>query len=251
VQASQLVQHLDEYLRTYDISDKSLNGLQVEGAEEIAKVALAVDASQEAFDQAVASQAQLLVVHHGLFWGQPTPLTGPTFRRVKTLIVGGCGLYASHLPLDIHPEVGNNAELARLLELEDLRPFGRYEGADIGLAGTLVPPLEIPALLGRLIKVLGTPPLRVLAHGPDRAAHIGCITGFAADLAHEAKAAGLDTYITGETSHSHFHSAAELGLNIVFAGHYATEVLGVKALAQHIEERFKLETVFLDIPTGL
>jgi len=192
----ELVAYLDEYLRVKTIQDDSQNGLQVDGPEEILKVAFAVDACQAAFDQAIAAGAQLLIVHHGLFWEKPIRLIGHLFKRVRTLITGGCALYAAHLPLDIHPEVGNNAELARLLGLQCAAPFGEYHGSDIGIGG-------------------------------------------------------FDTFITGETSHSHFHLTTEYGLNVVFGGHYATETPGVKALARHLSAKFGLETVFLDIPTGL
>lgn len=248
---AELIAYLDEYLRVQEIEDTSQNGLQVEGPVEVHKIAFAVDASQAAFERAVAEKAQLLIVHHGLFWEKPARLVGPLFRRVRTLILGGCGLYAVHLPLDAHPEVGNNAELARLLGLQNTRPFGRYHGIDIGVAGVLEPPLPIPTLIGRLIQALNTPPVRVLAHGPAEAHRVGVISGGAAMMIGQAAEAGLDTFITGETSHSHFHQAAEEGLNVLFAGHYATETLGVKALARHLREKFGLETVFLDIPTGM
>lgn len=246
----ELVPYLDEYLRVKEIEDISQNGLQVEGPVDVKKVAFAVDACQAAFERAVAEKAQLLVVHHGLFWDKPARLVGPLFRRVRTLILGGCALYAAHLPLDVHPEVGNNAELARLLGLRETYPFGRYHGVETGIAGVLDPPLPLPTLIGRLIQALNVPPIRVLAHGPAEAHRVGIISGGAAMMIGQVAEAGLDTFITGETSHSHFHQAAEEGLNVLFAGHYATESLGVRALARHLEEKFGLGTAFLDIPTG-
>ncbi|MGD1995781.1 MAG: Nif3-like dinuclear metal center hexameric protein [Anaerolineae bacterium] len=246
-----LVTYLNDYLRIEEIEDASQNGLQVQGAEEISKVAFAVDGCLATFERAVAAEAQLLIVHHGLFWDKPRRLVGPHFRRVKTLIEGHCGLYAAHLPLDAHPEVGNNAELARLLDLQSHQPFGKHEGIEIGVAGVLDPPLEMPALIGRLIQALNTPPIRVLDHGPPVAARVGCISGGAASMMDQAEEARLDTFITGETSHTFFHQAAERELNALFAGHYATETLGVKALARHLEGKFGLETIFLDVPTGM
>jgi dinuclear metal center YbgI/SA1388 family protein len=247
----ELSTYLDDYLRINDFDDVSKNGLQVEGPEEVTKVAFAVDGCQASFEQAVTENAQLLVVHHGLFWDEPLRMVGPHFRRVRTLIEGGCGLYAVHLPLDAHAEVGNNAEMARLLKLRDKQPFGEYHGTQIGMSGELEPPLDMPALIGRIVKALGRPPVRVLDHGPEEAHRVGCVSGGAASMMAQAEEAGLDTYITGETSHAHFHEADERGLNVIFAGHYATETLGVKALARHLEERFGLETVFLEIPTGM
>ena len=252
----ELITYLDNYLRVKEIEDSSQNGLQVEGPEEVtadnlAKVAFAVDSCQAAFERAVATGAQLLIVHHGLFWDKPLRLVGPIFQRVKTLIEGGCGLYAVHLPLDFHPEVGNNAELARLLELKDTRAFGEYHGSTIGIGGALEPPIPLDVLVERLARATGEPPVRVLAHGPAEVSRVGCISGGAAFLMDQVADAGFDTFVTGETSHSFFHQAAERGLNVVHGGHYATETLGVKALALHLEEKFSLETTFLDIPTGM
>ncbi|MGD8997530.1 MAG: Nif3-like dinuclear metal center hexameric protein, partial [Anaerolineae bacterium] len=246
-----LIDYLDGYLRVAEIEDESQNGLQVEGPDEVGRVAFAVDACLASFNQAVAEGVQLLIVHHGLFWSKPQRLVGPHFDRLKTLIEGRCGLYAVHLPLDAHPEVGNNAEMARLLRLDDTRPFGVYHGLDIGVAGVLEPPLDLPALIGRLIEALGTPPIRVLDHGPDEIRTVGCVSGAAASMMDQAADEGLDAYITGETSHVFFHQAAERGLNVLFAGHYATEALGVQALARHLEARFELDAVFLHIPTGM
>jgi dinuclear metal center YbgI/SA1388 family protein len=246
-----LIDYLDEYLRVGEIEDASRNGLQVEGPGEIKRVAFAVDACLASFKQAVLEEVQLLVVHHGLFWSEPQRVVGPHFRRLQTLIEGRCGLYAVHLPLDAHPEVGNNAEMARLLRLADTRAFGTYHRLDIGVAGVLEPPLDIPTLIGRVIEALGTPPIRVLDHGPDEIRTVGCVSGGAASMMDQAATEELDAYITGETSHTFFHQAAERGLNVVFAGHYATETLGVKALARHLEDRFGVETVFLHIPTGV
>jgi dinuclear metal center YbgI/SA1388 family protein len=247
----ELIPYLDETLRVKEIKDSSQNGLQVEGPEEVTKIALAVDSCQAAFERAVAAGAQLLIVHHGLFWDKPRRLVGPLFQRVKTLIEGGCSLYAVHLPLDIHPELGNNAELARLLELKDTRAFGEHHGHKIGLGGLLDPPISLDALVERLVQATGQSPVRVLAHGPAEASQVGCISGEAADLMDQAAEAGFDTFVTGETSHGYFHSAAEHGLNVIYGGHYATETLGVKALSRHLEIKFGLETAFLDIPTGM
>ncbi|MCX7682085.1 MAG: Nif3-like dinuclear metal center hexameric protein [Anaerolineae bacterium] len=247
----ELVAYLDEYLRVREIRDNSQNGLQVEGPEEVAKVACAVDACQAVFEQAVAAGAQCLIVHHGLFWEKPVRLVGPLFRRVQTLIAGACALYAVHLPLDVHPEVGNNAELARLLGLQETAPFGEYHGGVVGLGGRLAPPVPLSELAERLERATGQPVLRMLAYGPAQASRVGCISGGAAFLIDQVAQAGFDTFVTGEPSHSFHHHAAEYGLNILFGGHYATETLGIRALARHLSDRFGLETVFLDVPTGL
>lgn len=247
----ELITYLDDYLRVEEIKDASQNGLQVEGPGEVTKVAFAVDGCQAAFEQAIAAEAQLLIVHHGIFWDKPLRLIGPYFRRVKMLIEGGCGLYAVHLPLDIHPEVGNNAELARVLELEDTRTFGEYHGIEIGIGGVLDPPLPLETLVERLALATGEPPVRVLAHGPERASQVGCISGGAAMMVDQVAGAGFDTFVTGETSHSFFHYAIEWRLNVIYGGHYGTETLGVKALARHLGKKFGLETTFLGVPTGM
>lgn len=247
----ELVTYLDDFLRIEEFEDVSQNGLQVEGPEDVTKVAFAVDGCQASFEQAVEWDAQLLIVHHGLFWDKPQRLIGPHFRRVGTLIEGDCGLYGVHLPLDAHPEVGNNAEMARLLKLQDTHPFGDYHGMEIGVTGVFDPPLDIPSLIGRIVKALGRPPIRVLDGGPEESHRVGCVSGDAASMIDQAVEAELDTYITGETDHASFHQAAERGLNVLFAGHYATETLGVKALARHLGETFDVETTFLDIPTGM
>jgi dinuclear metal center YbgI/SA1388 family protein len=247
----ELIAYLDDYLRVKEIEDSSQNGLQVEGPEEVTKGAFAVDSCQVAFGQAVASGAQLFIVHHGLFWDKPLRLIGPIFQRVKTLIEGDCGLYAVHLPLDVHPEVGNNAELARLLGLKDTHAFGEYHGSKVGIGGVLDPPIPLDVLIERLARATGKPPVRVLAHGPAEVSQVGCISGGAAFLTDQVAEAGFDTFVTGETSHTFFHYAAEWELNVVYGGHYATETLGVKALARHLGEKFGLETTLLDIPTGM
>lgn len=251
MKTEELIAYLDEYLRVREIEDASQNGLQVEGPPEVHRVAFAVDGCQAAVDGAVAEKAQLLIVHHGLFWEKPRRLVGPLFRQARALILGGCGLYAAHLPLDAHLEVGHNAVLARQLGLQDVRPFGRYHGVEIGVAGTLEPPLPIPTLIGRLIQVLRVPPVRVLAQGTPEARRVAVISGDAVSILEQVAEAGLDTFITGEARHGAFHAVAELRVNVLFAGHYATETVGLRALARHLEEKFGLETVFLDLPTGM
>lgn len=247
----ELIKYLDEYLRVGEIEDVSQNGLQVQGPDDVRKVAVTVDASLAAFERAVTAGAQLLIVHHGLFWGKSLLLVGPHFRRIKTLILGRCGLYSVHLPLDTHPQVGNNAELARLLQLQDTKSFGDYHGVPIGKAGKLAPVQSLSAVVERLNEALGSRASRVLACGPERVERIGCISGGAMSMIDQVAAAGLDTYVTGEADHTFFHSASELGINVLFWGHYVTETLGVRALARHLEEKLGLATEFLDIPTGM
>ena len=226
-------------------------GFRWRGQTRSPKVAFAVDGCLAAFEGAVAARAQLLFTHHGLFVGQPILLVGQLFARVRTLIEGRCGLYVAHLPLDDHPKVGNNVELARLLALKDAAPFGQLGDVHVGVGGTLDPPLAPDALADRLAQVTGEPIVAIQACGPPQASRVACVSGGAAFLFDRIAAAGFDTYVTGETSHSRFHVAAEHGLNVIYGGHYATETLGPKALARHLEEAFGLETCFLDLPTGM
>ncbi|MGH7558152.1 MAG: Nif3-like dinuclear metal center hexameric protein [Gemmatimonadota bacterium] len=244
-----LVAHLDGYLAIDEWEEKSLNGLQVEGAGIVDRVALATDAALATFAMASEAGARFLIVHHGLFWGQPLPMVGSHRARVAALLDAGISLYAAHLPLDAHPEVGNNAVLARLLGLRGLAPFGRWGGRAIGWRGDLPAPTDRARLAAALEALLGTRP-DVLPFGPDEIRSVAIVSGAAADLVPEAAAAGVDAFVTGETSHVAWHQARELGVNLLFAGHYATETLGVRALGEHVSELFGVEIVFLDAPTG-
>ncbi|MCX6029711.1 MAG: Nif3-like dinuclear metal center hexameric protein [Chloroflexi bacterium] len=245
-----LVLYLDGYLDVHALKDYADNGLQVEGADEVTKLAFAVDACQETIDGAIAAGAQMLVVHHGLFWGKPLLIVGPHRRRVYALLDAGCSLYAAHLPLDRHPEVGNNAQLARLLGLTVTGELGEAFGAAVGVIAEAGEGLARKQLVARLAAVLGRPPL-VTFGGPEQVRRIGIISGGAAGDILAAAAAGCDTYVTGEASHAHYHAAAEYGLNVLYGGHYATETVGVQALAAHLANKFGLPWTFIDRPTGL
>lgn len=245
-----LVRYLDGYLRTSEVGDDphALNGLQVDNGGEVQNVAVAVDACQAVIDQAAERGADLLLVHHGLFWGGLEPLVGRHFRRVSALVRHGMALYAAHLPLDRHPEVGNNVVLARKLGMEVRGWFGEFRGAPIGTWGEL--DLTREALCARLGEVLEGP-VRLIAGGPERVRRVGIITGSAGSMIAQAWAAELDSFVTGEGQHWTYFDAEELGVNVFYGGHYATETLGVKALAEHIAERFQLPWSFVDHPTGL
>jgi dinuclear metal center YbgI/SA1388 family protein len=246
----ELVAYLDDYLQVKAIEDRSNNGLQVEGAEGVSCLAFAVDAGLAAFQGAQAAGAQMLIVHHGLFWGEPILVTGIHRRRLLALLDAGISLYASHLPLDLHPEVGNNATLARWLGLQGVAPFGNYRGQPIGVGGQLPEACSLDRFVTQVAGVLGEPVAQVWPFGPTAVLKVGIISGSAADLVDEAAAAGLDLFFTGEVSHSVYHQARELGINVVYGGHYATETAGLKALAGHLAARFALQTLFLDLPTG-
>jgi dinuclear metal center YbgI/SA1388 family protein len=250
MQLSQLVGYLDEYLRVREVPDSSeaLNGLQVGGRGAVTRVAAAVDLCEATVRLAAEQGADFLIVHHGLFWGGLRPLTGPQLRRVAGLLSHDIALYGAHLPLDLHQDVGNNPLLARALGVTIKGEFGESRGVAIGVWGELA--VSRSELEQRLARSLGTPP-KVLPFGPETTQRVGIVSGAAGGMIGQAAAAGLDTFITGEGMHHCYFEAEELGLNVFLGGHYATETMGVKALAEHLQARFGLPWVFLDHPTGL
>ncbi len=259
-----LVAYLDGYLRIREVPDhaNAVNGLQVENAGRVNRIVAAVDASQGTIDGVVRALVEsageepgspLLLVHHGLFWDGNVPVTGRRYRRVRALLDHDVALYSAHIPLDVHPEVGNNPVLARMLGLDVQGTFGAMRGVPLGLWG--LAPASLPtrdALLAALQGLLRLPaPPRLIPGGPERIQRIGVITGGAGDMIAAARDAGLDTFITGEGPHHTFFDAMEWGVNVIHAGHYATETVGVRALAEHLAERFGLPFAFHDHPTGL
>jgi dinuclear metal center YbgI/SA1388 family protein len=234
-----LLQYLDLYLGTAQFPDYpgALNGLQVGGPADVEHIVAAVDASVASVEAAVAAEADLLLVHHGLFWGGSAPLTGRLLRRVQPLMDGAVALYSSHLPLDGHAEVGNNALLGRALGLTLEGRFDAYEGTPVGWYGVLTEPVHVAGLAARAQAAVGAP-VRVIEGGPPRIQRLGVVTGAGAGALAEAATLGLDALVTGEAHHHHAIDAMELGVHLVLAGHYATETFGVKALAAHVAERF-------------
>ena len=247
---NELREYLDGYLRVAQVPDwgGALNGLQVDSPREIGRIAVAVDAAGATVEAAVAWGADLLLVHHGLFWDGNQPVTGRRYRRLKAILDADLAVYSAHLPLDVHPEVGNNAVLARELGIDPRGSFAEYKGMPIGVWGELE--TTRGELVERVARVLGGP-VHVVPGGPERIRRVGVITGGAGDEVGAAARAGLDAFVTGEGKHHNFFDAEEGGINLLLGGHYATEVWGVRALARHLEERFGLEWTFLDHPTGL
>ena len=247
---AELVAYMDDYLQVATVTDapEALNGLQVQNAGRVRLVAAAVDACAATIAMAADQRADLLLVHHGLFWGCLVPLAGPAYQRVAALVRGDVALYSSHLPLDRHPAVGNAPLLARQLGVAIRGDFGMYRGQTVGVWGEL--DVGRDEFAQRVALVTGQSP-RLLAFGPDRVRRVGIVTGAGGGEIRQAAAAGLDTYLTGEGPHWSYFDAEELRLNVLYAGHYATETLGVKALAEHLKARFGLPWLFLDHPTGL
>jgi len=243
-----LVAYLANFLRLGAFDDESLNGLQVEGRADVNRVALAVSACAEAFSAAAAADADALIVHHGLLWKglPPQPVTGPWRERLRLLLAQELNLLAYHLPLDAHGEVGNNAVAARGLGLEGLQPFGDYHGMKIGWKGHLARPLTRAEFVSRLEAYYGHRAL-VVAGGPDSVRTCGVVSGGAAKEAPQAAAESLDFYVTGEPSEPVTYLCRELGVNFAALGHCATERVGVRALADHLETTLGLETVFLEL----
>ncbi len=251
MQRDELVSWLDDYLDLAAFpDDPSLNGLQVEGSAEVHKVAVAVDCSLTTFEQAAEVGADMLITHHGLFWGTPLAVAGPHRKRLAYLLERDISLYAAHLPLDAHREVGNNWGLARLLGLDEPTPFGSWRGRTLGVAGVFPTPMSLRDLADLIERTLGEAVL-VHAGGPIEVSRMGIVSGSAAGIVTEAAAAGLDTFLTGEPKHDHFYDPFELGVNALYAGHYMTETVGVKLLADELRDRFSLATEFVLLPTGL
>ncbi|HWP36532.1 MAG TPA: Nif3-like dinuclear metal center hexameric protein [Gemmatimonadales bacterium] len=245
-----VVKYLDRYLSIRHITDddRALNGLQVENSGRLTRIGAAVDASQASIGAAVASDTSFLIVHHGLFWSGLEPLTDRHGRRIRTLHAGDIALYSAHLPLDCHRVVGNNWLLARRLGLRQLKPFGNAHGTFIGVVGNRATTRE--NLVRTLVSELGGTP-RSIPTGPQRVRRVAVVTGAGASLLRQAREAGADTLVTGEARHHAFFEAEEWGMNLILGGHYATETLGVKAVAAHLAERFGVEWGFFDHPTEL
>lgn len=250
VQRDTLVRWLNEYLRVNQISDVSMNGLQIEGTGTVRRVAASVDTSVKTLQHAADSGADLLLVHHGLFWGEPLPVTGPHRERLRVAISADLNLYAAHLPLDAHPEVGNSAMIARALSLQNARPFAAWMGTEAGVYGELPFEQSLQDFADRIQKLTGEICL-VHGGGIPTVGRVGIVSGSGAGHIAEAAALGLDTLLTGEPEHKHFNDAFEYRVNVVYAGHYETEVFGVRALAAKLEEEFGLRWQFLHHPTGL
>ncbi|GAB4172671.1 MAG: Nif3-like dinuclear metal center hexameric protein [Terrimicrobiaceae bacterium] len=246
-----LTAYLDSALKISEFDDypNALNGLQVENAGEVAKVAAAVDACEATILAAVEAGADLLLVHHGIFWGGLGAVTGPLYRKLRVAIENGLAIYSAHLPLDAHPEVGNNALLAEALGLRNHRePFLEVRGREIGVVVEATINREVlhsrleAETHGRVVLAPG---------GPVSTSRIAIVSGGAGSEIGRVAAEGVDTFITGEGPHWCYTAAEELGVNLFLAGHYATETYGVKALAEHLAERFRLSWEFIDHPTGL
>ncbi len=248
----EITDYVDEFLDIKNVADwpNALNGLQVENSGAVKKIGAAVDAGEPVIREAAERGVSLLLAHHGLFWGGVQPLRDAFFRKIKIALNGDMAIYSAHLPLDVHPRVGNNALLCRALGFKKTEPFFFEKGRFIGFKATVS--LTRSELVNRLGKALDSESLvRLCPGGPERVSCVGIVTGGAGGEIAKAANEGVDTFITGEGPHHSFIAAEELGINVLYGGHYATETFGVKALAEHLSTRFKMPWEFIDHPTGL
>ena len=250
ISLDELVSYLDQELNTAAIPDYpgAINGLQLANGGQIGRIVAAVDASLSAIKAAAPGGPGLLIAHHGMFWEGVRPVTGAFYRKLKTAIDADLAIYSSHLPLDIHPEWGNNMQLARAIGLRDTVPFLAHKGTFLGLRGNWIGSRD---QLKDVLKTALDGPVHLCPGGPEMIANLGLITGGAGGEIAQVAATGIDTFITGEGPHWSYPLAEELGLNVFYGGHYATETFGVKAITSTVALRFNLPWKFSDHPTGL
>ena len=247
---SNIVTYADRFLRVRDVGDwdNALNGLQIENSGRVTRIGAAVDASTRVLIESAKRNIDFLIVHHGLFWPGLQPVRGALHRQLGLAFETDLALYSAHLPLDIHPRVGNNAQLVAALGLKSAQPFLEEKGQPVGLKIRVS--LQRSELVRKLEKALNDP-VKLFEFGPKQTHMIGVVTGAAGSEIYRVADEGIDTFITGEAPHWAAVAAEELGVNLLLGGHYATEVFGVKALAAHLSKRFKVPWEFVDCPTGL
>jgi dinuclear metal center YbgI/SA1388 family protein len=247
---AEIVGYSDRFLRICEIGDwdNALNGLQIENSGRVTRIGAAVDVSTGVLTEAQSRNIDLLIVHHGLFWPGLQPIRGALRRQLRLAFENDIALYSAHLPLDIHPKVGNNSRLVAALGLRSRRPFLEEKGQPVGLKVRASLPRS--ELVRKLQKALNGP-VKVFDFGPKRTHAIGIVTGAAGSEIYRVTQENIDTFITGEAPHWAAVAAEELGVNLLLGGHYATEVFGVKALAACLSKRFRVPWEFIDCPTGL
>ncbi len=245
---SDIVAFCDQRTRLSEVKDfaGAHNGLQIENNGQVTKIAAAVDAGHIPFERAIAEGVDFIICHHGLFWNQPIPLTGSDYHKVKLAFDHNLAVYGAHLPLDCHPEIGNNALLADALGLNKSGTFLNYEGNDIAVIAE--GPAGGRAELAQKLEALFPDTYQAIEYGSAQPKRIGILTGSGQSAVPQLKANGIDTLITGELRQHHFNMAQELGLNLYPCGHYATEVFGVQALATEVAAKFGLEWTFIEQP---
>lgn len=245
----ELIRRLDTYLEIADVADWCPNGLQVEGAAEVHRVVTGVTASEALIQAAVQVNAQMIVVHHGIFWNHQSPvLRGSLLKRVRALLDARITLLAYHLPLDRHPETGNNAPALREMGVRDLEPFAACKGTRIGWKGRFTQPVAPEELLRIVQRVYGVKPAAAFLHGPPGIRSVGLVSGAAQGELATAVAERLDAFITGEVSEYNFHLAKEEGIHFLALGHHASERMGPTCLAAWLARTLPIQAEFIDIP---
>ncbi|MBO7392384.1 MAG: Nif3-like dinuclear metal center hexameric protein [Verrucomicrobia bacterium] len=245
-----IVAHCQTLLKVAEFEDwaEAMNGLQVQNSGKVTRIAAAVDISPRTVKMACDADANLLMIHHGFFWGGIRPWTGKRYEILRMLVQNDIAVYSAHLPLDAHPTLGNNALLCKKLGLKKIKPFMMMKGQTIGFKGELR--IDRQRLKTLFEKILGAE-CRLLACGPEKCLRIGVVSGGAGEETADAFNEGVDTYITGEGPHWTWTTAQELGINVLYGGHYKTEQFGIQALAENVSKKFKIPWSFLDDPSGL
>ncbi len=242
--------YLEKHLKLAGVPDypNALNGLQLENGGSVKKIVAAVDACLPVVRDAVAEKGDLLLVHHGMFWQGAQRVEGSLYEKLKLAMDNDMAVYSAHIPLDVHPVLGNNVLLAKAIGLKNLSPFFPWQGIQLGLRSLVQ--TSRADLVARVEAAVGGG-VHLCPGGPEKVRRVGVVTGGAGAEIHAAAAEGIDTFVTGEGPHWSYTAAEELGVNVIYAGHYATETFGVKALAKHLAARYSLKWEFVDHPTGL
>lgn len=240
---------LKDILDPKNVHDIAINGIQIENEGQIKKIAFVVDASIQSIEKAYQTDANLIIAHHGIFWGGSTPITGSHYQRIRLLLNYNIGLIAYHLPLDSHELYGNNIQILKRINVKNTVPFGYYRGFPVGFEGISEIAFSIDDVLNMLN--LNKKNILYLDNGTKKIKKIAVLSGDGESYFDEAIEKNIDLFITGERNHILYHKSIESKINILFAGHYFTETFGVKALMEHISEKLGIDGEFIDIPTGL
>lgn len=246
-----IVDFLDMLLKIREIKDDSWNGLQFEGKQEIKKIMCTVDAGMSVFEKAIEEKFDMIIVHHGMYWKNLNPsVTGANKKRIELLYENGVSLYAAHLPLDMHPEIGNNAMLLKIIGAKKSKPFFPYDGQSISWCGIFNVQVKLESIVKKINDVLGIN-CKLLPYGKNLIKTVAVISGGGGYGGfNEAIKEGVDLYISGDTLEV-FHFAKDSGINVIFGGHHATETLGVKEISKILSKKFDVDAQFVDVPTGL
>ncbi len=247
-----VIKFLNSIFKPEEWKDSSMNGLQVEGSDEVTGIALGVDACYDLFESAKKENMNFVIVHHGFFWGKVFPITSFWKKRFKFLLENDMSLYACHLPMDANPTMGHNSAIAEKLGLLNVMPFGEYHGNYIGFAGELDESVHIEKIKDKLADLFDYG-VRIFKFGNENIKRIAIVSGDAAteDILKECAEKGIDLFVTGETNHVAYHVIKELGLNVAFCGHYATERFSLFELERVLKDEFQIPVKFFEIPTGM